>query len=86
MLELANSPIWAVPMDVAPEHSGAASGLVNTGFGLAGILAPPVTGLLVDSSGSYALPLMLAAVLLLVGVVAVRWVDTRAVEAEPATP
>ncbi len=84
MLELANSPIWAIPMDVAPEHSGAASGLVNTGFGLAGILAPPVTGLLVDRSGSYALPLMVAAALLLVGVVAVRWVDTRSVEAEPA--
>lgn len=75
MLELANSPIWAVPMDVAPEHAGAASGLVNTGFGLAGVLAPPVTGLLVDASGAYTWPLLLAGVLLLVGVVLTRWVD-----------
>lgn len=84
-LELANSPIWAVPMDVAPEHAGAASGLVNTGFGVAGIAAPPVTGWLVDATGSYTVPLLLAAVLLVVGVVSVRWVDTRSVEVpEPA--
>ena len=81
MLELANSPIWSIPMDVAPEHAGAASGLVNTGFGIAGIAAPPVTGLLVDATGSFALPLMLAAALLVVGVVAVHWVDTRPVAA-----
>jgi MFS family permease len=77
MLELANSPIWAVPMDVAPEHAGAASGLVNTGFGVAGVLAPPLTGWLVDRTGSYTWPLLLAALLLLVGVVATRWVDPR---------
>ncbi len=85
MLELANSPIWAVPMDVAPEHSGTASGLVNTGFGVAGILAPPVTGILIDVSGGYAAPLALAAALLLVGVGAVRWVDTRQVEPVPVS-
>jgi MFS family permease len=80
MLELANSPIWAVPMDVAPEHSGAASGLVNTGFGVAGVLAPPVTGLLLDRTGTFTLPLLLAGVLLLIGVVLVRWVDPSPLE------
>lgn len=83
MLELANSPIWAVPMDVAPEHAGAASGLVNTGFGVAGVLAPPVTGLLVDWSGAYTWPLLLAGALLLVGVGATRWVDPRELDGQP---
>ena len=47
-LELTNSTIWALPMDIAPGHAGAASGLVNTGFGIAGVLSPSVFGLLLD--------------------------------------
>ena len=32
--ELIVAPIWAVPMDIAPEYSGTASGFMNFGFGL----------------------------------------------------
>jgi len=31
------APIWAVPMDIAPKYSGSASGMMNFGFGVAGI-------------------------------------------------
>lgn len=50
-LELTNAPLWAIPMDVAPVWAGTASGVMNTGFGIAGILSPIVFGALVQSSG-----------------------------------
>ncbi|MCU1505348.1 MAG: hypothetical protein QOG18_157 [Microbacteriaceae bacterium] len=50
-LELCNATLWAIPMDVAPEWSGTASGMMNTGFGLAGIASPALFGLLVDQTG-----------------------------------
>src|SRR5215471_18285067 len=39
-VELVVAPIWAVPMDIAPKYSGSASGMMNFGFGLAGIISP----------------------------------------------
>jgi MFS family permease len=75
-LELTNSTIWALPMDVAPDHAGAASGLVNTGFGVAGVLSPAVFGLLLDrSGGNWQLPLALSAGILAVGAVCAFRVD-----------
>ncbi|WP_075201222.1 MFS transporter [Leucobacter japonicus] len=50
-LELCNANLWAIPMDVAPQWSGAASGLMNTGFGIAGVMSPIVFGTLIDASG-----------------------------------
>lgn len=50
-LELCNANLWAIPMDVAPQWSGAASGLMNTGFGIAGVMSPIVFGNLIDASG-----------------------------------
>jgi MFS family permease len=37
-VELVVAPIWAVPMDIAPRYSGSASGMMNFGFGVAGII------------------------------------------------
>ncbi len=74
-LELCNAPLWTIPMDVAPEHSGVASGLVNTGFGVAGVIAAPVFGLLAGAFG-YPVALAFSAVLLAVGVVSVRFIKT----------
>ena len=42
--ELIVAPIWAVPMDIAPQHAGTASGFMNFGFGLAGMISPVVFG------------------------------------------
>ena len=75
-LEVTNSTIWALPMDVAPGHAGAASGLVNTGFGIAGVLSPAVFGVLLDATGGdWRIPLLLSAVILGIGALCALRVD-----------
>jgi MFS family permease len=75
-LELTNSTIWALPMDVAPAHAGAASGLVNTGFGVAGVLSPAVFGILLQAGGgNWQLPLAVSAGVLAVGALCALRVD-----------
>ncbi len=65
--ELIVAPIWAVPMDIAPQYSGTASGMMNFGFGVAGLISPSSFGYLVDRTGSWVVPLIGSVVLLLVG-------------------
>jgi len=65
--ELVVAPIWAVPMDIAPEYAGTASGMMNFGFGIAGILSPLVFGAAVDLTGSWSIPFCASLALLLVG-------------------
>lgn len=67
LLESTNSVLWSIPMDLAPEHAGTASGLMNTGFGAAGIVSPFVFGVLIDATGSWQVPFAASAVLLLCG-------------------
>jgi MFS family permease len=50
-LELCNATLWAIPMDTAPEWAGTASGMMNTGFGIAGIFSPVVFAALVAATG-----------------------------------
>ncbi|MHA6802625.1 MFS transporter [Salinifilum ghardaiensis] len=66
-LEICNPVLWATAMDMAPEHAGTAGGLMNTGFGLAGMLSPAIFGLLVDRTGSWVVPFVVSAALLAVG-------------------
>lgn len=66
-LELVIGPIWSVPMDIAPQYSGTASGLMNTGSALAAIVSPPVFGYLVDAAGDWHLPFLGSIVFLFVG-------------------
>jgi MFS family permease len=65
--ELVVAPIWAVPMDIAPRYAGAASGLMNFGFGFAGIVSPVVFGGLLDLTGGWTAPFYGSIALLLVG-------------------
>jgi MFS family permease len=65
--ELIVGPVWAVPMDIAPDYAGTASGFMNFGFGLAGIISPVVFGAIIDASGSWSLPFFCSVALLLVG-------------------
>jgi len=67
--ELIVAPIWSVPMDIAPRYAGSASGMMNFGFGLAGIISPSSFGYLVDLTGSWVFPFIGSMVLLLVGAV-----------------
>jgi MFS family permease len=61
------APIWAVPMDIAPQYAGTASGLMNFGFGLAGIISPVVFGKIIDVTGSWNVPFVCSLALVLVG-------------------
>jgi MFS family permease len=71
--ELVVAPIWSVPMDIAPHYAGSASGMMNFGFGIAGILSPVVFGRLVDVTGSWAIPFYGSLALLLVGAALSFW-------------
>jgi sugar phosphate permease len=66
-VELVVAPIWSVPMDIAPLYAGSASGIMNFGFGMAGIISPWVFGYAVDLTGSWTLPFLGSMTLLLVG-------------------
>jgi len=66
-VELVVAPIWAVPMDIAPRYAGSASGMMNFGFGVAGIISPLVFGYLIDRTGSWTLPFAGSIFLLLLG-------------------
>jgi MFS transporter, ACS family, glucarate transporter len=67
--EMTIGPMWAIPMDIAPEHSGTASGMMNTGSALAAILSPVLSGFLIDKFGSWDLPFFGSMLLMGVGVV-----------------
>jgi MFS family permease len=84
-VELVVAPIWAVPMDIAPTFSGSASGMMNFGFGVAGIISPAVFGYLIDRTGSWTLPFAGSIGLLLLGAgLAFRMHPDRPFEVEVA--
>lgn len=66
-LELAIGAFWAIPGDIAPHYAGTASGLMNVGSASAAALAPPIAGLLFDSSEDWSLPFYGSIGLLLLG-------------------
>lgn len=76
-LELTIGPIWAVPMDVAPRYAGTASGLMNAGSAIAGIISPVIFGFVIDATGNWTLPFAGSACLLLVGAVATLWIKPQ---------
>jgi MFS family permease len=66
-VELVVAPIWSVPMDIAPRYAGSASGIMNFGFGVAGIVSPFVFGYVIDVTGSWTAPFLGSMGLLLIG-------------------
>ena len=72
-LELTIGPIWSVPMDIAPQHSGTASGIMNTGSAIAAIASPWLFGIIIDATGNWNLPFAGSIVLLLLGAVLAFW-------------
>jgi MFS family permease len=67
--EMTIGPMWAIPMDIAPEHSGTASGMMNTGSALAAIVSPVLSGFLIDRFGNWELPFVGSMLLMALGVV-----------------
>ncbi|RTL48963.1 MAG: MFS transporter [Bradyrhizobiaceae bacterium] len=89
--ELIVAPIWAMPMDIAPEYSGSASGFMNFGFGMAGIISPVVFGYAIDVTGRWDVPFIGSLAFLLIGALLAlnckpgeRFVDTSAAPAGAA--
>jgi MFS family permease len=66
--EMTIGPMWAIPMDIAPDYSGTASGMMNTGSALAAIISPVVGGYLIDKTGNWQLPFLGSMLLMLAGV------------------
>jgi sugar phosphate permease len=67
--ELVIGPIWAIPMDIAPQFSGTASGVMNSGSALAAILSPLAFGYVAELTGNWHLPFAGSLGLLLLGAV-----------------
>ena len=68
-LEISIGPMWAIPMDIAPQFSGTASGLMNSGSALAAILSPLVFGVVIDRTGNWTLPFIGSIFLLAFGAI-----------------
>jgi len=72
--ELTIGPMWAIPMDIAPQYAGSASGLMNIGSALAAILSPLAFGFVIDKTGNWQLPFIGSIVLLFLGAIAAVWI------------
>jgi ACS family glucarate transporter-like MFS transporter len=66
--EMTIGPMWAIPMDVAPNYCGTASGIMNTGSASAAIISPVVGGYLIDTTGNWQLPFLGSMILMGLGV------------------
>jgi MFS family permease len=71
--EFTIGPMWAIPMDIAPQFSGSASGLMNIGSPLAAIISPVVFGYVIDKTGNWTLPFLGSISILLVGSIVAFW-------------
>jgi ACS family D-galactonate transporter-like MFS transporter len=82
-LELTNAVLWTLPLDIAGRYAGTAGGIMNTGFGVAGMISPIVFGVLIQRTGRYDLPLFMSAALLVAGAICSLRIDpTSKVEGE----
>lgn len=83
--ELTIGPFWAIPMDIAPEYSGTASGLMNIGSSSAAIISPVVAGYLIDTTGNWDYPFIGSMLLMAIGIVlSFSMQPSRRFEAAPA--
>jgi MFS family permease len=71
--EFTIGPMWAIPMEIAPQFSGSASGLMNIGSPLAAIVSPVVFGYVIDKTGNWTLPFLGSMSILLVGLIVAFW-------------
>ena len=75
-LEGANANLWAIAMDLGGNnYAGTVSGIMNTGFGVAGMISPVVFGLIVDLSGSWVVPFVVSTSLLGIGAIVIATVN-----------
>jgi ACS family D-galactonate transporter-like MFS transporter len=77
--------LWTLPIDIAGQYAGTAGGMMNTGFGVAGMISPVVFGVLIQRTGHYELPLFISAGLLVAGALCALGIDP-ALKVEPVQP
>ncbi|MEX3777688.1 MFS transporter [Pseudomonas sp. MYb118] len=66
--EMTVGPMWAVPMDIAHDRAGTASGIMNGTAATATIISPLLAGYLIDQTGNWSLPFMVSIGVLFCGV------------------
>lgn len=72
--ELVTAPLWAVAMDLAPNHAATSSSIMNTGLGIAASVSPPLVGWLVDTMHSWEPVFALSMFFLVLGPIAAHWI------------
>jgi MFS family permease len=82
--EFTVAPMWAIPMDIAPNFSGFASGFMNSGSALAAIISPVLAGKIIDATGNWELPFYGSMSLLLLGAILAVWMKTEEMRSEPS--
>jgi MFS family permease len=60
--------MWAVPMDIASDRAGTASGIMNGTAATATIISPVLAGYLIDVTGNWTLPFLISIGVLAFGV------------------
>ena len=85
-LELTNAVLWSLPLDIAGKFAGTAGGMMNTGFGVAGMISPVAFGYLIQVTGSYEVPFLISAALLGVAVLCSFWIDPTNKLQDPVAP
>jgi MFS family permease len=82
--EMVTAPLWAVAMDLAPNHAATSSSIMNTGLGIAASVSPPIVGWLVDTTHSWQPVFALTICCLLLGPIAANWIrPDRPYQGEP---
>jgi len=65
-------------------YAGTVSGIMNTGFGVAGIISPVIFGYLAEKTGGWTTGFIVGSVILLVGAATMLFTDATNTCAEPA--
>jgi MFS family permease len=83
LIELTNAVLWSLPIDIAGRYGGTAAGMMNTGFGVAGMIAPWIFGKLIERTGNYQIAFMLSATLLAIGAIAACFINPNNQVSDP---
>jgi MFS transporter, ACS family, glucarate transporter len=83
--DLTLSSCWAVCMDVGHEYAGTITGIMSTSGNIGGFLFPIVSGFLVQSTGSWKLPIIVSGTIFLIGSMLWLKIDSRQSVLTPVT-
>ena len=66
---------WSTCSDIAGRHAGVVGGVMNTAGQIGGMLSPIVIGVVLERSGTFAMPLYLTGALFLIGALCWCFID-----------